>query len=519
MSDLEQRLRDALHAVDPEVSDADAAWATLAAELQPREHELVGGDLAGGRVADDEAVVVDLAGSARSPRRRRLALAVAVAACVALATLVATVSIRQSADGPATSPSDVLPRFVLDDPPAAMVLNAAYDNLPGGMSDRYVVGLRSTGSDLESVQIEAWPGSESVVAPSGLTTVNGHAAVFNPDLPDGSNLIWQDGEVTYQLIASGPRMKDRAFVVLLAESVKRAAPAVPGEPPAFTLASVPSGLVVTYAGTELALMPIGGYSVNYRVDPSGDTTAEVEIEVSPGHPTAEALAYVYGLEPVTAGRRSVFVGRGGYLARVVADENQIRVVFAAGDAVVTVHAYNLPRADVLAAVARLRVVSDREWRRRLGDKLDPGVASNGASATTAIVPSVPFASDASTAFSGAASPTLPDTTAADTTAPDASTAATAVPESTAATAIVVPTTTADVCTATRYAAGPNSFMVRTCPADNTVRLTAGAAKVATGYVVTVNQSGPPVVEMTFTGPTTYHCVVSMHGGAASNVCD
>ena len=494
MSDLEQLLRDALHAVDPEVSDADPAWATLLAQLRPREPDLVGGDLADERVADDESVVVDLTGSPRSPRRRGLALAVAVAACVALATLVATVSIRQSADGPATGPSDGLPRFLLENPPAGMVLNAAYDDLPGGTSDRYVVGLRSTGSDLESVQIEAWPGTGAIFKPADPTTVNGRPAAFQPDLPGGSNLLWNDGVVTFQLMAWGPRMADHEFVRSIAESVRLAGSVVAGPPPPITLGLVPSGLVVVYEGTETALRPAGGYSVTYRVEPTGEATAEFDIDVAPAPPTAERLAEVSGLEAGTAGRRSVFVGPGGDLANVSLDPNQTRVVFAAGDAVVTVHAYNLPRADVLAAVARLRIVSDREWRRRLGEKLDPGVASKGTSATTAIVPSVPFAADASTAAAG-------------------------VPESTAATAIVVPTTTADVCPPASFAAGPNSFMVRTCPADNTVRLTAGTANVAAGYVVTVNQSGPPVVEMTFTGPTTYHCVVSVVGGVVDNVCD
>ena len=237
-------VRDALHAVDPEVSDADPAWATLLAQLRPREPDLVGGDLADARVADDESVVVDLTGSPRSPRRRRLALAVAIAACVALATLVATVSIRQSADGPVTGPSDVLPRFVLDDPPAGMVLNAAYDNLPGGISDRYVVGLRSTGSDLESVQIEAWPGTGAIFKPADPTTVNGWPAAFQPDVSGGSDLLWNDGAVTFQLMAWGPRMADHEFVRSIAESVRLAGSVVAGPPP-ITLGLVPSGLVLS----------------------------------------------------------------------------------------------------------------------------------------------------------------------------------------------------------------------------------------------------------------------------------
>ena len=76
----------------------------------------------------------------------------------------------------------------------------------------------------------------------------------------------------------------------------------------------------------------------------------------------------------------------------------------------------------------------------------------------------------------------------------------------------------------RYAAGPNSFSVKLCP-DDTVRFFPGSAKVAVGYSVTVNQPGPPSVEITFSGTDSqgrpfarYHCVVSIQD-SLTNVCD
>lgn len=87
---------------------------------------------------------------------------------------------------------------------------------------------------------------------------------------------------------------------------------------------------------------------------------------------------------------------------------------------------------------------------------------------------------------------------------------------------LAPTTTASGCGTPqprRYPAGPNSFSVLLCTESDTVRYIAGSAKVAVGYAVRVNQSGPPEVEITFTGSSVYHCIVSMQGGLVSNACD
>jgi hypothetical protein len=68
-------------------------------------------------------------------------------------------------------------------------------------------------------------------------------------------------------------------------------------------------------------------------------------------------------------------------------------------------------------------------------------------------------------------------------------------------------------------AGPNTFQVRFCPDVDAVRLVEGSVSPKPNlYAAAIGQSGPPVVEITFTGPTTYHCFVSMQGGVISSQC-
>ena len=61
----------------------------------------------------------------------------------------------------------------------------------------------------------------------------------------------------------------------------------------------------------------------------------------------------------------------------------------------------------------------------------------------------------------------------------------------------------------KVVAGANYFFVSFCPDADGVSLVRALVHQVPGYAARVNDAGPPVVDVTFSGPSTYHCVVTI----------
>lgn len=371
MPDLEARLRTALHAVDPDGMSDDDAWLTLSVQLGVgSEPHGDGCGAAEPSTFDRELDVTGAAGHlADARRRRRLALAIGLAAAIASGGLLATSPFRQSANGPATAPSGGIPRLVLDHPPAGMVPIEAHDHNFGGTGAVYTIGLRSTGGARASVQISAGLGTGAIPVGDPIT-IDGHPGTMRPGLHEMTQLAWNDGTVTYDLLALGPQTTAPGFALALAGSVRRTG-TVAMSPPPITLSRVPDGFAVTYEGNDAALYPSGGYLVHYRTPDNlpVDAAPDLILHVWPRGLGAERLATVLGLDPVTVAGRQTYVGPVGYYASAGLEHaDSVMAVFDLDGAVVRADASYLGHAQFLDALAQLRLVSDADWRRLVLDR-------------------------------------------------------------------------------------------------------------------------------------------------------
>jgi hypothetical protein len=387
--DFEARLQDAFQTVRPPVAPDAATWTALRSRLGQPAHA----------APSDTPIYTEVTVMPIPSRRYRL-LATAAALVLVAGVLGVVVGSRRDAPSPLPAgPGDgSIPRFVLDSLPKGLVLDFAYEPLAGSRQDAYVVSLRSLLPPISGARIEAWPGAGSSMSGDDVTavTVNGLDARLQQQ-PDGpANLLWNDGAVTYQLMAEGPSAADRSFVLGLANSVSRSdtQPVAANTPPEFTLSSIPTGFAVTYAGPARDLQPDGGYAMMFRR--SGDpaiVTPEIYVAVYPRGMSAERLAEISQMTATTQGGVVVYL-----------DSNDDRSVSNAlfdlpGGFQARVTTTNLHAGELLKTIRHLRAVSEAEWTKAMGAKLDrtgldaltPSPTVAPSTSTTAPSPSIEIA--------------------------------------------------------------------------------------------------------------------------------
>ena len=343
----------------------------------PPSNDVWSGVVARLSVAADESDAVLLDEVEPSVGHRRRGPWLVAAAVLLVGAMVGVVLVRREA-GP-TASGDGRPHFVLDEPPAGMVLAGASERAVPVDDGSWSLALRSVAAPTTWITVGCPQRVEEGVERQQVA-VRGGTGAFVSD--PSTTLSWKEGAVPCRIDVSGARAADLGFAQDVAARLRFDAGADAAHP-ALGIDAPPAGFVETFRGLSAELLPTE-FSVMSFLPPSPSPGGpSLIVAVERGGADAAVLTRMYGLEPVRVRGAVAATGSDGAAAVGLGSPDRRMVVLDLGDGSVLVAiGVGISGEDLLATVERLRPVSVADGHAAMGSHLQPAVSSPDATGSS-----------------------------------------------------------------------------------------------------------------------------------------